>query len=98
MNELPSAILPPEPKVVIHDLPGREIVGEQTPRTPTPQDIKDAIEDFALGILLRSAAGLRLGHMGLDQLPLFVTQVGRVRLSGSMLLMLTHLTGQLGTF
>ena len=55
---------------------------QQAPRTPTPQDRKDTIEDFALGVLLRSSSGLPLGHIGLDQLPLLVTQVGRVRFSG----------------
>jgi hypothetical protein len=55
---------------------------QQAPRTPTPQDIKDAIEDFALGVLLRSSSGLPLGHIGLNQLPLFVTQVSWVGFSG----------------
>ncbi len=57
-------------------------MGPQTPRTPTTQEIKDAIQDCAFGVLLPSPSGLGLGHIGWDQLPLFVAQVNRGRFSG----------------
>jgi hypothetical protein len=60
MHELPGAILAPHPKVVVHHLPRRQVMGKQAPRTPTAQDREDAVENFALGVFLRapSAPGL----------------------------------------
>jgi hypothetical protein len=56
-------------------------MGEEPPRTTAAHDIKDAVQDLALGVGLRPAAGLGLGDIGLDQLPLCIRDVGRVRRS-----------------
>ena len=44
---LPRAIQPPQTKVVIHGLPGRELVREQPPGAATPHHVEDGIQDFA---------------------------------------------------
>jgi hypothetical protein len=73
-------------------------MGQQTPRTSTTQDIQDAIQDFAFGMFLPSPAGLGLGHIGSDQLPLLVASVGRVRFSGFHVPKLPHMTPSMQNF
>ena len=72
MDVLPRAVPAPEPKVMVDDLPGRKVMGQQAPGTPTTQDLKDAIEDLALGVLSRSPAPRGLGDIGFDDCPFFV--------------------------
>jgi hypothetical protein len=72
MDVLPRAVPAPEPKVMVDDLPGGKVMGQQAPGTPTTQDRKDAIEELALGVLSRSPAPLGRGHLGFDEGPFFV--------------------------
>jgi hypothetical protein len=81
MHERPGAVLLPAPKVVVHELPGGEVMGQQTPGTPTAHDIKDAVQDFPFGILLRAPPRFGPGHIRLAERPFAVCQVGRVRFS-----------------
>jgi hypothetical protein len=73
MHQVLGAILAPAPKIVVDDLPGREIMGQQAPGTPATHNIQNALEDFALWVLLRSAPALGRGHIGLDEFLLGVT-------------------------
>jgi hypothetical protein len=47
-------------------------MGPQAPGTPTTQDIQEAMEDLALGVLSRSPAPLSLGDIGFDECPFVV--------------------------
>ena len=58
VHHLPGPILLPAPKILVDDLPGGEVMGQQAPRTATTQDIKDAVQDFAFGVLLWAAPRL----------------------------------------
>ncbi len=98
MHPLPGAVLTPDPKVVVDDLPRGEVMRQHTPGTATAHDIKDPIQDFTLGVLLWSSPTLGLRNIGLEQCPLMVTDVGRVRFSGFHTPRLTHLVHQLESF
>ena len=98
MDVLPDPVLAPDPKVVVHNLPWGKVMRQQTPRTPTPHDIEDRIENFALGVLLGAPSALGLGHIGLKQRPFLVAQVSRVRFSGFHTSSLTHHVHQLEIF
>jgi len=82
MHQLPRPVVPPAPKILIDELPGREIMGQQAPGTATTQNIEDGVQDFPFGILLWSAPRLGCGHIGCDQRPFLVSKVGGVRFSG----------------
>ena len=48
---VPDTVYPPGPEVVVHRLPGREVVGQQSPGAPaTHDDVEDGIEDLAWGV------------------------------------------------
>ena len=82
MHQLPGPILPPLAKVVIHDPPWRQVMGQQAPGAAAAQDIEDGVQDFPFGILLWAAPRLGCGHIGGNQRPFLVSEVGRVRCSG----------------
>ncbi len=82
MQQLPSPIPAPAPKVVVDRALRWQVMGEHTPGAATAQQIEDGIEDLPLGIFLRPSSRFRLGHEMLDQVPFFISQVGRIRLSG----------------
>jgi len=42
MDHLPGAVVPPRPTVMVHGLPGGQIMGQHPPRTATTEDGKDA--------------------------------------------------------
>jgi hypothetical protein len=81
MYPLPGAVFAPLPKVVIDDPPGRQVMGQQAPGAASAQQIENAVEHLPLGVFLRAAARLGLGHEMLDQLPCLVGEIGRVRLA-----------------
>jgi hypothetical protein len=82
MQELPGAVLAPTPKVMIDELSRREVMGQEAPCTTAAHDLKDTVQDLPRGVLLGLASGLGVGHQGLDHVPRFVAEVGRVRCSG----------------
>jgi hypothetical protein len=90
VHALPGAVFPPAPKVLIDNLPGRKVVGQQAPRAATTEDIEDRIDDFTLRIFLGPPTGFGWGDQMCDQLPFFVAQVGRVRFAGFHAPRLTH--------
>ena len=51
MNPLPGPIPPPNPEVVVDQLPGRQVVRQQTPGTSGAQHIPDGIHHLPAGIL-----------------------------------------------
>jgi hypothetical protein len=98
MHTLPRPILPPAPKVLIDELPGRQVVRQQAPRTATTEDIKNGLEDFMLGIFFRSPTGLGWGDQMLNQGPFTVTESGRVWLAGFHAPMLLDVGGPRQSF
>jgi hypothetical protein len=81
MHEWPGPVLAPDPKVVRDYLPGREVIGQQPPRAAAAYDIKDAVEGFPLGGVLRSSAPFGVGlskgrqHEGPTQTKHLVTKL-----------------------
>lgn len=82
VNELPGAVLPPAPEVRVDTLPRGQVRGEYAPRTAAAGNIEEASEDFALGVFLRSPPGFGLGHIGWNQFPFGVAEVGRIGFAG----------------
>jgi hypothetical protein len=79
-------------------VPRGEVMRQQAPGTPTADDLKDPIQDVALGVLLGSSPALGLRDIGLEQFPLTVADVSRVRFSGFHTSNLTHHVHQLEIF
>ena len=82
MHVLPGTVLPPAPKVLVDNLPGGKVMGQQAPGAATTKDVKNRIQDFTLGIFLGPPTGFSWGDQVLNQRPLAVTEVGRVRFTG----------------
>jgi hypothetical protein len=82
MHPLPGAVLAPAPEVLVDNLPRRQVMGHQTPRTAATHDVENAVEDFPLGVCLGPAPRFGFRHQMLDQLPFFVAEVGRIGFSG----------------
>jgi hypothetical protein len=66
------------PKAVV---PGREVMGQQLPSTFAQQDRQDAVQDFALQLLLQPL-GLAWGTRCLIDSHIFITEVDWLRGSG----------------
>jgi len=75
---LPGVVEAPETKVVVDGLPGREIVGLESPGTAATQDVEDSVEDLSQGVQPGASGGLGNGQVRLDDLPLSVGEVGLV--------------------
>ena len=73
-------------------------MGQQAPGTPTTQDIQDAVEDLARGVLSRSPAPLGLGNIGFDECPFVVGYVCGIGFSGFHAPILLDGTSLLETF
>jgi hypothetical protein len=73
----------------LNGLPGREVVGQQTPRAATAHDVEDGVEDLAKGMFPGTSGGFRYGHVGLDAGPFGIGKVGLVCSSHHA----RHLTG-----
>ena len=56
-------------------------MGQQPPGTTGPRHIGKGIEDFALGVFLWLSARFGCWHIGFNQRPFAVCEIGRVRLS-----------------
>jgi hypothetical protein len=54
-------------------------MGEQPPGAAPAHNIKNAVEDFSFGVLLRSASRLDPGNVRFNQRPFLVHEIGRVR-------------------
>jgi hypothetical protein len=82
MHPLPRAIIPPPPEVLIDNLPGRKVMGQQTPGTTTPEEIKDRIQDFTLRVFLGVPTRIGRGDQVLNQDPFSVAEIGRIGFTG----------------
>src|SRR2546421_4965188 len=82
VDPFPGTIFSPAPKIMIDNAPGRHIVGHMPPRTAGAQDIQDRIDNFPLGILLRSATGLSGRNQWCENLPFTIIEIGGIGLSG----------------
>src|SRR5262245_1582684 len=69
------------PLPLVYDAPRGQVVGQQAPGTAGAEQIEDPVEDLALGVDLRPAAGLGFRDIGPDQLPFCIRHIGRVRWS-----------------
>jgi hypothetical protein len=67
MHPLPGTVLPPAPELLIDNLPGRKVVGQQAPRTTTTEDREDRLQDFTLWRFLGPPTGLGWGDQMLTQ-------------------------------
>ncbi len=59
VESFPGAITTPLPEGVIDNPSGRQIMGDQAPRTTTTQDVEHGIDDFTFRVFLWSTAGFR---------------------------------------
>src|ERR687893_2982197 len=78
MHPLPGAVYAPGAEVVVDGLPGREVVRQESPCTPTTHDVEDSVEDLTQGMHPRPPDTRRSRHERLDALPLGIGQVGLV--------------------
>jgi hypothetical protein len=78
MHHLPGPILTPLSKVVIHDLPWRQVMGQHAPGAAAAQEIENGVQDLTLRVRFRSAAWFGFGNQMFNQCPFFVTEVSRV--------------------
>lgn len=82
MHQAPRPVLMPLPKVVIDDAPWGQVVGSHAPGTPAAQQVENGMENLALRIRLGAATWFGCWHQMFDQVPFFIAEVGRIRLSG----------------
>ena len=80
MDPLPSVIIPPVAEVAIHTLPGWVFFRQHPPLDAADDHVQDGIDD--LPHLQAAGASARFGRWDqiLDNVPLAVGQVGRVKL------------------
>jgi len=65
VHPLPGSIQADLPEVVVDAAPGREVVGKQTPRTNSPHDVEDGVNDLTQGVQRRTSGGFGSGKVGL---------------------------------
>ncbi|HSF34260.1 MAG TPA: hypothetical protein VLK82_27865 [Candidatus Tectomicrobia bacterium] len=82
MHALPGAVLPPAPAVLVDNLPGGKVMEQRAPGPAPTAGIEDRVQNFALRILLRSAAWFGGGDQMLNQRPFTVPEVSWVRFAG----------------
>src|SRR5437763_17013641 len=62
MNSLPNALTAPEPEVMVHRAPGRQVMRQQVPGAPTPSHVEDTVQDFAATVLRRTSTRFHRRH------------------------------------
>ena len=82
MHPLPCAVGLPLAKVSVDRLPRRIIMRQTTPRTARPHMIKHSVEQLAVGVTARPAAGFGSGNQMRNVLQLHIRQIGGIRLPG----------------
>ena len=95
MEALPGAVDPEASVVIMNGAPRRQVVWQMPPRAAGAEGVEDAVEDFTHVHLAWPAPGLGVRDQHGDELPLRISQVGRVRLPCHTLLsaqcvLLTH--------
>jgi hypothetical protein len=81
VNSLPHAYQPPTPKVMVHRLPRRQIVGHQPPGTATTQAIEDCMQDVMHRMAPRPAPCLGRWQLRHQMAPLGVRQIRWIEVS-----------------
>ena len=81
MDLLPEPLQPPEPEIMVHGLPGWQIVGQQAPGTATAEHVEDGIENLAHRVDPRPAPRLGRWDVRLETAPLGVSHISRIMLS-----------------
>ena len=76
VHSFPSAVEAPSSEVMVDGAPRWEVAGKQPPRTATPQDVEDGLEDYAGAVDSRSSSLAGSRNMGLETLPLGVGEIG----------------------
>ena len=79
MDRVEGAVVPPLVEVPPDRGPGREVLGQVPPLATGPQDVKDGIDDIPQVGDARPPAGVDR-YVRLDQPPLLVGDIARVRL------------------
>src|SRR5579864_7004960 len=75
---VPGAVLLPLLEIVVDGFPGRQIIGQSSPRATLAGKVQDGVDDFTHIGLARSPARLSGRYPGFQDSPLAVHQVGRV--------------------
>ena len=75
MDSRPGSIPPPNPEVVVDQLPRWQVVGQQTPGTAGSQHIPDGIHHLPAGILGWTATRLDRGYQGFQNPPLGIRHI-----------------------
>ena len=65
VQPLPGTVDAPHPEVVMNGLPGRKVVGQKAPSTPTADDVEDGVKDLAWEVQAWPTVGLWSGKVGL---------------------------------
>jgi hypothetical protein len=63
---------------MVDGLPGREVVGQQTPGAAAFDDVEDSVEDLTEAVEAGSAVRLGSGQVGLQVRPLLIRDIGGV--------------------
>ena len=81
MYPLPGAITTPGAKVMEHDAPRWQVVGQHPPGATSAQHVADGVDDLPPGVGDGSAARFGRWQQGLEQLPFSVAEVAGIRWS-----------------
>src|SRR5829696_2737576 len=76
VHPFPGSIHSPDAEVVVDGLPGREVMGQESPSTATTHYVKDGVEYLAQAMEARSPLVLGSRQEPFDALPLSVTKIG----------------------
>src|SRR5258708_5735210 len=75
---LPRAVQPPQSKVVVSGLPGRNLVRQQPPGAATSHDVEDGVQDLAQRMKPRTADTPGRRQERIQASELCVRQIGQV--------------------
>ena len=78
-QRLEAAGAQPSPRLLIDDLPRRQVVGHPTPRRAGLHDIAQAVEHLAQGVHALSALFRQKRRTGRNKRPLLIRNIGRIR-------------------
>src|ERR1051326_3088903 len=75
---LPSAVAGPRLEIVVHGLPGGEVMGQGPPAPAFADMVEQGVEDEAHGVLPRPAPGTSGRNQGLKQSPLLICKIAGI--------------------
>src|SRR5689334_9586588 len=71
-NLVPDAFFSPFPKVMVNRLPGRKVMRQGAPQTPTAQDIQDSVNNRTPFMQIKGSTRLDRWDQRLQDLPLCI--------------------------